>query len=386
MRYRISIQYLLVITHLCVFIFTALFTGFSIYFIVNRPKISEKVSAQKQEEHLIYERREVLALRPNGHHKVRVTGFAQNFKSDEKQIIYSFVDDPYQRKFQRTVPTTTLLSNGNIFLNGVSDFGFAVLDISGNNLTTDYKTALSKRDFQLSHSLFTQDNEIVYTYRGDKTRRKIYWKKGDQSIHTIDSRTFPSADFWLKPVGWSGVAPFDFYVSREPSAAAGSSAKLWRVSLKEKKVRELASISGAMHTDMHVCSEQGYAVFISGATDPTQGAFGITIAPSRIMISNLADDTATEIASSQGLFADLLISCESRKILVKEDETFRLFSTDGKELPRPIFKGKPLFLGGTGEMVVTKHDSKFLIENLSNGTQREIGEEMGYTIIGLKSH
>lgn len=392
MRYRIPIQYLLIITHLSVFIFTALFTGFSTYFIVNRPKISEKVSAQKQkqEEYLIYERREALALRPNGHHKVRVTGFAQNLKSGEEHIVYSFIDDPYQRKFQRTVPTATLLNNGHIFLNGVSDFGFAVLDISGNNLTADYRDALAHRDFPLSQMLFSPKDGIIFTYRGDNskekyTRHKIYWKKNDGMISTIDDPIFPSGDFWLKPIGWSFVSPLDFYVSRETSAAAAASAKLWRVSLKEKKVRELASVSGAMHTDMRVCSEQDYAVFISGATDPTQGAFGTTVPPSRIMVSNLFEDMTTEIASSQGLFTNLFVSCESRKILVKEGGAFRLFSTDGKELPQPAFKGKLLFFSGTGETVVTKYDSKFLIENLVDGTQREIGEEMGYTIIGLNS-
>lgn len=375
MKGKISIQHLLLLTHLVVFVLTALFVGFSTYSLANyffaksqiSSQLSEKVSAEQTQEYLVYERREVLALRPNGHHKIRVTGFSRNLETNEDHIVYTFVDDPYQKKFQSTQPTATLLSNGNIFINGVSDFGFAVLDIAGNNLTSEYRSLLSKRDFLLSHVLL-KDGELIYTSRDQP---KIYWKKRDQSIHTIHSEKFPGArlarEFWLKPMGWSGSRLQEFYISREASFPA--SAQLFRVSLKDKKVQSLASVTGTMHADLRVCPEQDYAVFIAAPIDPTLGAHGNLAAPSRLMMSDLLEDRSVEIAKSEQLFTDLLVSCESKRILISDGNEWKLFSMNEEAFQKPSFKGHPLFLSRNGETIITN----------------EMEKEIGYTVIGLTS-
>ncbi|MEK7524148.1 MAG: hypothetical protein AAB588_03905 [Patescibacteria group bacterium] len=401
---RIPIIHLIAFTHISVFFFTALFVGFATYSLTRDylgrqvaktyPQISEKASAEGEKEKVVYERRDVIVTRPNGFNKERVTGFAHDLETNEEHIIYSFIDDPFEKRLQSTVPTTTLLSNGNIFINGVSDLGYAILDLAGNNLSLSFD-ALKKRDFPLSNILFGKDGQIFYTYRGENskeknTTHKIYSKNGDEKPGMIDSPSFPSGEFWLTPAGWSSKEN-EFYV--QLAADADAFAKLWRVSLANKIIQPFASITGALTKDLQVCSSQDFAVFISGTVDPTIGRFGGVAAPSRLMISNLQTDSAVAVYSSPRLLSDLMVSCNSQKILVKENDQFHLFDINGKRYSRPFFTGTPLFWSRDGSSLVLQEDQKIIILNLKDGKRKILGEDklqggsvqIRYTVLGLSA-
>lgn len=404
MKSLFPLRHLIILTHLSVFVFTGLFFSFSTYSITkdyfekngndgDLPQISEKASAKTQQDYFVYEKREVIALRPNGLNSERVTGYAIT-REGEEHIIYSFVDDPFEQKFQKTVPTATILKNGNIFINGVSDLGFAVLDITGNNLTRDYKI-LRNRQFPLSHIIFKNEKEIVYTYGGINSKEKdsrhsLYWQREGETLQIIDSITFPEGEVFLKPEGWSS-REHEVYISRQSHTA--SFASIWRVNLSTKTVTPLNPLKGALTKGLVLCPEQDYALFIRAPLNPSVGAYGEQIAPSKLMFLNLLTDETREIFSSSELLFDLTVSCASKKLLVKEKDTFLLFDINGKQYPSLRLKSGPLLLGNDGKTVFIQDGTRLLLINIQNGEQHEIGRDsegaslgkVRYSVLGLNN-
>lgn len=413
MRFPISIKHLVILTHLSVFFFTALFVGFSTYSITKNhfsfgttfPQISEKAEAEAQPQYIVYERRELIAKRPNRLNKERITGYAKSIKDGETSIIYSYVDDPFDLRFQSTAPTATLLQSGGIFINGVSDLGFAVVDLTGNNLSFDYGF-LRNRNFPLANFLKAGNGGVIYTYGGPNSkeknsRRKVYITNGHSAV-SIDSDTFPENEFWLKPIGFSGQDDGSFYMERLSDSP--SAAKLWSVSPKDgdtpfggdtadKKVRPINSVTGAANDSVKVCAAQDYAVFISSPVDPTAGRFGAASAPSSLAVSDLINDRAGKIISSDELFSDLMVACAKRKIIVKEGESYHVLDFSGKKYPRPLFNEKPLFFSDDGSTAIFKKENKSFALNLQSGKRYEIGEDIfaggepkvSYNVLGLAS-
>lgn len=397
----LPIRYLIPITHISVFLFTALFVGFSTYSITkdhyNRlngknsiPQISEKALAESKREYVIYERRELVSARKNGMNTEKVTGYAMDLNG-ETNIIYSFIDDPLKRRSKGTIPTGTLMSNGNIFVNGVSDNGFAILDIAGNNLTTDYKV-FKRRDFPVSNILFKNEKDIVYTYGGsnskeDDDRHKIYLLREDGKPEVLDSSTFPSNEFWLRPIGWSSK-PNEFYVER--ASEKTTYAQLWRVDAAAKKITPLKSIKGAIVQRVRVCPKQNYAAYVSAPLNPTVGHYGQQIGPSELVFADLENDTARALLSSPSLLSDIFVSCAYNIILVKENDFYHVLK-GSSERQRLQLDGAPLFFANDGKTIVMKKENKLFLLDVKSGKTHDIGEEIRegavtkvrYTILGI---
>lgn len=403
MRQFLPIRYLLPLTHLSVFIFTALFTGFSTYsitrdYLENKKspgplsQISEKVNAQENQEFVVYEKHEIIGERSNNRHRERITGYARSFTGDE-HIIYSFIDDPLDRKFQKTVPMATLLSNGKIFLNGVSDRGYVILDLMGNNVTSDYPI-LKNRDFPLGNTLFINEKELFYTYSGVNAVEKniphrIYRKReGNPHLEVMESSSFPTDEFWLKPLGW-GSHPNEFYVSRQSDTA--TYARLWRVNTQDQSINTINSVTGALTESVQVCPEQGYAVFIAAPLDPSQGNGMKPVAPSRLIFSNLKTDTSRTLFTSPYVLTDLKVSCRSQHIFVKEQNRSILLDLNGKLLPHIPVSEKPLLFWDNDHMVILDRENEISFLHLRRGNRAMLGEKTGednsskirYTLLGL---
>lgn len=406
MRLPIPIKQLVILTHLSVFLFTGFFVGFATYSITKNyfsfrttfPQISEKAEAEAQIQYIVYERREVIAKRPNELNKERITGYVKSIKDDETHIIYSYVDDPFDSRFQSTAPMANMLKSGDIFINGVSDLGFAVVDLMGNNLSFDYGF-LKNRNFPLTNFLKAGNGDVIYTYGGPNSkekdsRHKIYITNG-HSTTPIDSNMFPQNELWLRPVGFSGKNGDSFYVERLSDVP--TAAKLWSVSppkigdTADKKVRQINSVTGAENDSVKVCASQDYAVFISSPVDPTAGKFGTKLGPSNLVVSDLINDRAEKIISSDELLSDLMVACAGRKIIIKEGDSYHVVDFSGKKYPRPIFEEKPLFFSDDGSTAIFKKDNKSFALNMQSGKRSELGEDtfegnelkVGYNVLGL---
>lgn len=400
MRLPIPIKQLVILTHLSVFLFTGLFVGFSTYSITKNHfsfqttflQISEKAEAEARIQYIVYERREVIAKRPNGLNKERITGYAKSIKDGETHIIYSYVDDPFDSRFQSTAPTASMLPGGGIFINGVSDLGFAVVDLMGNSLSFDYGF-LKNRNFPLTNFLKAGNGDVIYTYGGPNSKEKdsghkIYITNG-RSIASIDSDTFPKNELWLKPAGFSGKNGNNFYVERLSDGP--TAAKLWSISAADKKVRQINSVTGAANDSVKVCAEQDYAIFISSPVDPTAGKYGAKSGPSNLVVSDLINDRSEKIISSDEMLSDLIVACAGRKIIVKEGDSYHVVDFNGKKYPRPVFEEKPLFLSDDGSTAIFKKDNRSFALNIQNGKRLELGEDtfegnepkVRYNVLGL---
>lgn len=384
MRTLIPVRHLIIITHISVFLFTALFVGFYTYsltkeYVTNKnfpdpiTQISQKAKAEDTQEYVVYERRE----------GKKVTGFAISPELEE-HIIYSYFGDK----------PASLLKNGKIFLNGVSGFGFALLDLAGNNLAPDYKI-LKNKQFPLTNVLFKNEREIFYTYgEGSNSqekdgRHKLYFER-EGNPEVLDASSFPAGEFWLEPVGFSSQSD-KLYLQRKSSSL--TYAQLWKVNTATKKITLLKSVKGATTTSVKVCPGQDYAVYISAPLDPNTGKYGVQTGPSRLMISNLAIDASKVIFASKGLITDLFVSCSAKKIIAKTQGNFFLFDISGKEYAKNHIFGTPLFFAEDGKTLVVKDGNTYKLVNIQNGATKLIGKEtdsadgkkVRYTVLGLST-
>lgn len=385
MRTLIPVRHLIIITHISVFLFTALFVGFYTYsltkeYVTNKnfpdpiTQISQKAKADGTQEYVVYERRE----------GKKVTGFAISPELEE-HIIYSYFGDK----------PASLLKNGKIFLNGVSGFGFALLDLAGNNLAPDYKI-LKNKQFPLTNVLFKNEREIFYTYgEGSNSqekdgRHKLYFEREGKPPEVLDASSFPAGEFWLEPVGFASHSD-KLYLQRKSSSL--TYAQLWKVNTATKKITSIKSIKGATTSSVHMCSGQDYAVYLSAPLDPSVGKYGEQTGPSRLMISNLATDASKVIFASKGLITDLFVSCSAKKIIAKTQGNFFLVDISGKEYPKNHIFGTPLFFAEDGKTLVLKDGKTLYLLNIPDGATHIIGKDsdsadgkkVRYTVLGLSS-
>lgn len=292
------------------------------------PPAKKSDTAQIQDGFL-YEKREILAYRPNAKNRVQVSGFLKKFPDLENSksegegiLLYSFIDDPLKRAAnkQNLIPTAYITKNSDVFLSGVGDKNFVILDQFGDNIIEKFQ--------------FLKDHHPLGNFIRDSANN-VYFTKQDNKLYKYSQNSKKTEVLVLLPIN-EGFYPKIEGFSSDNSALLVSKgggysfAELFRVNLSEKTFLPYEGLKGARNDQMAVCADKEQAVFIKHSLDPTKIPYGAPIPPSSLMLLDLQSDTATEITSSQNLFESLRVSCSSQKIAVKEKNKWRIIKFSGE--------------------------------------------------------
>lgn len=295
----------------------------------------------------LYEKREVLAYRPNGLNRMQVTGYLKNFTGEET-LLYSFIDDPYERaaKKRSLIPTAHITPDHHIFISGVGEKNFVVLNHYGDNITEKYD--FLKDHFPFGNFMEDANGNVYFT----KADRVIYqYRREDKKVLPLAS--FPFAEtFYPQIEGISNDGNF-LYISKRGQA---SFAEFFRLNIAEKTISPYESLKGTRNDQLIACPEKGTVVYIKHALDPSHPPYGEPIGPSSIMLMDLQSDTSSEVLASDALFTDMRLSCQAERILVKEKNQWRLVNLAGTLFPSNLQTGDDAELSSdNGEKSVVRN-------------------------------
>jgi hypothetical protein len=313
----------------------------------------------------LYERRETLAQRPNGFNRVQINGYIRSFNEERETLLYSFIDDPFERsdKNRNLIPTSHITQQGNIFLSGLGKNNFIILNQFGDNITDQFETL--RDHWPLGNFAILQNGLTLFSHNHNGLTLSNGNKSAIIAEFDFNSQNYPYIE-------GADNAQQAVFISKGGATAA---AELYRFDLSSETTTRYKSLKGTRNDQVKVCTQQQRAVFIRHALDPTHGEYGEPTAPSSIMILDLQTDTVSEVITSSKLFNSLIVSCEGERITVKEGDKWQSLTFKGTELRNKLKAlNDVLALSSDGKEIVIQTvlrqdlgQSEFLMMNLKSG-------------------
>ncbi len=239
-------------------------------------------------------------------------------KDGETNLIKTYNEDLGDR-----VALTYLLNNPDIYISGLGENEYTVIDSSGSDISSEYPY-FKKKNFDVTNYVKVPGYErLVYSLGPGQDQLEgkplIVSAYDHSTIDYIETEEIPNTIISNRPFAWSNDEQ-DLYVTKV-GWECFDHADLWKVRFDSKEVTHLDQADQLALGELSVNPDQDLAVGIEMAEVPctecmcgTRGG-----APSAIYSFNLADNTYQEVLVSEDrLLYNIALSPDGQKIFYLE--------------------------------------------------------------------